>query len=182
MIIPVKLAGQTTRMLHDHGIGEIHLGKKITDLQNVIPFRDFALAGDYIVSPAPSSFYYYTGDILKATDSIEMLLAIEHIFIGVDKSNRINIIIVHFFNKPEQDVPGALTKYYGPPGSSSDIQVENLPVRQHIFWNTADLEIQIGFSSATAGDEATYPMMVYTRTQELSLLREYAVVKRTWQF
>jgi hypothetical protein len=181
-IIPAKLAGQTTRMLHDHGIGEIHLGKKITDLQNVIPFRDFALAGDYIVSPGTSSFYCYTGDILKATDSIEMLLAIEHIFIGVDKNNRINIIIVHFFNQQEQDVPGVLTKYYGPPNSSADIEIENMPVRQHIFWNPADLETQIGFSSATAGDASTYPIMTYTRTREVSLLREYAIVKRTWQF
>ncbi|MRG44642.1 hypothetical protein GFS24_05930 [Chitinophaga sp. SYP-B3965] len=169
-------------MLHDHGIGKIHLGEKITDVKEVIPFRDFAQAKDYILQPGPSSFYYYTGDILRATDSIELLLAIEHIFIGVDQNNRINIIIVHFFNNPEQDVPGVLTKYYGEPSSISGIQVENMPVRQHIFWNTADKEIQIGFSSATTGDAATYPMMVYTRTREISLLRKYAVVKRTWQF
>lgn len=168
-------------MLHDHGIGEIHLGKKITDLKDVIPFKDFKQAGDYVVSPGASSFYYFTGDILKATDSIELLLAIEHIFIGVDKSGRINIIIVHFFSKQEQDVPAVLTKYYGQPSSLSDIQAEGMPVRQHIFWNTADREMQIGYSSATAGDDATYPMMVITRTRELSLLREYAVIKRTWQ-
>lgn len=168
-------------MLDERGIGEIRLGKKITDLKDVVPFRDFAQAGDYIVSPKASSFYYFTGDILKATDSIELLLAIEHIFIGVDSNGLINIIIVHFFSKQEQDVPAVLTKYYGQPSSQSDIQVEGMSLRQHIFWNTADREVQIGYSSATAGHDSTYPMMVITRTRELSLLREYTVIKRTWQ-
>jgi hypothetical protein len=180
MIIPVKLTGQKITMLHDLGIGEIHLGKKITDVKEVIPFRDFALAGDYIVSPGPSSFYCFTGDILRATDSIELLLAIEHIFIGVDRNNQIVIIILHFYNNPEQDIPAVLTKYYGLPASIADVEMENMPVRQHIFWNAENKKIQIGYSSATAGDKATYPMMVI-RMRERPLLGEYAVVKRTWQ-
>ncbi|SIN76033.1 hypothetical protein [Chitinophaga niabensis] len=168
-------------MLHDLGIGEIHLGKKITAIKEVIPFGAFALAGDYIISPGPSSFYCFTGDILSATGSIELLLAIEHIFIGVDKNNRVVIIILHFYNNPEHDIPAILTRYYGPPASIADIEMENTPVRQHIFWNTEDKEVQIGYSSATAGDKATYPMMVIARMRERPLLGEYTVIKRTWR-
>lgn len=167
-------------MLHHHGIGEIHLGKKITDLQDVIPFRNFELASNYIVAPDPSAFYYYTGDILNATDSVELLMTIEHVFIGVDQANQIRIIIVHFLNIQGQDIPLLLDKYFGPPTSLGGAEIEGIPVRQYVFWNSTDGEIQIGFSSATVSEAATYPTMVYTRTRELSYLQEYAVIKRIW--
>lgn len=167
-------------MFHHHGIGEIRLGKKITDLQDVIPFRDFELAGNYIVTPGPSAFYYYTGDILNATDSVELLMTIEHVFIGVDQANQIRIIIIHFLNIQGQDIPRLLEKYFGPPISLGGAEIEGAPVRRHVFWNSADGEIQIGFSSATASEAATYPTMVYTRTRELSYLHGYTVTKRIW--
>lgn len=168
-------------MLHYHGIGEIHLGKKVTDLQHVIPFRDFGQADNYIVTPDPSVFYYYTGDILNATGSVELMMTIDHIFIGANRANEIRIIIIHFLNTQGHDIPRLLEKYFGPPASSGGAEIEGIPARQYVFWNSADREIQIGFSSATTCEEATYPTMVYTRTLELSCLHEYTVSKRIWQ-
>lgn len=155
---------------HNLGIGDIQLGRKPEQIPALVPFQRYSRKNSFIVSPNPSLYQFFNGDVKVMIENDDPGLALQHLFTSINEYGFINRIFL-YTRKTNERLAGRLSQLYGEPKMRKAGQGT-----QNVWVTESETEITL-FSPLF--DPDINQVISFRFFHDLPALKEYIIEGRT---
>lgn len=155
---------------HNLGIGDIQLGRKPEQIPALLPFQRFSRKNNFIVSPNPSFYRVFNGEVKVLIENDDPGLTLQHLFTGVNEYGFINRIFL-YTSRTNERLAGRLSHLYGEP------RMRRAGTGTQNVWLTGS-ETEITLLSPLF-DPVINQVISFRFFHDVSALKEYIIEGRT---